>query len=407
MAQRRWKIALYSHDTMGLGHMRRNLLVAESLGGGLEGASILMLFGAREAAAFPLPKGVEAMTLPALHKDDAGRYRARNLDLPLHRLVAIRAQTIGAALEAFEPDLLIVDKVARGAMRELEPALARLHRRGRTRLVLGLRDLLDEGTVVRAEFERDETVAAIDRYYDAVWVYGDPRICDPVSEYGLPDSVRAKLQFTGYLDPRHATPPRSTAPQPPRPEGRYALCMVGGGQDGADLAEAFARSPLPEDMQGVLVTGPMMPEERALALEQASPNGRLRVFRFLTDPSSLISGADRVVTMGGYNSVTDVLAYRKRTLVAPRVTPRTEQLLRAQRMARLGLLDVITPDELSSPRLGAWLASDIADPPPVRRVLDFDGAARLPLIARKLLRSVPQARRSLAGFEREVTRVAV
>ncbi len=407
MAQRRWKIALYSHDTMGLGHMRRNLLVAESLCGGLEDASILMLFGAREAAAFPLPKGVEAMTLPALHKDGAGRYRARNLDLPIHRLLAIRAQTLGAALQAFEPDLLIVDKVARGAMRELEPALARLQRRGRTRLVLGLRDLLDESAVVRAEFQRDQTVEAIDRYYDAVWVYGDPRICDPVSEYGLPESVRAKLQFTGYLDPRRATPLRSTTPPPPRPEGRYALCMVGGGQDGAELAEAFARSPLPEDMQGVLVTGPMMPEERALALEQASPHGRLRVLRFLADPSSLISGADRVVTMGGYNSVTDVLAFRKRALVAPRVSPRTEQLLRARRMARLGLLEVMTPDQLSTSRLGEWLARDLADPPPVRRVLDFDGAGRLPLMARKLLRSVPQARRSFAGSALEVTRVAV
>jgi predicted glycosyltransferase len=45
-------------------------------------------------------------------------------------LITLRANTIVAALEAFKPDALIVDKVPRGAMGELEPALEALHRRG-------------------------------------------------------------------------------------------------------------------------------------------------------------------------------------------------------------------------------------------------------------------------------------
>ncbi|MDQ3698252.1 MAG: glycosyltransferase, partial [Gemmatimonadota bacterium] len=73
------RIAMYSHDTQGMGHMRRNLLIAQALGRASPDASILLLFGAREAAALELPPGTECLTLPSLYKDVDGEYRARAL----------------------------------------------------------------------------------------------------------------------------------------------------------------------------------------------------------------------------------------------------------------------------------------------------------------------------------------
>src|SRR5262249_37899123 len=186
---RKPRVALYSHDTMGIGHMRRNLLIARALAAGHPPPVVLLIAGAREVSSFDLPPGVDCLSLPALCKDGAGQYRARHLDLPLDDLIALRGRPIAAAREAFAPDVFIVDKVPRGAVNELDPALRSVRTNGRVRCVLGLRDVLDEPAAVRREWREaggDDTVAAC---YDAVWVYGDPAVYDPVAEYGFGPEV--------------------------------------------------------------------------------------------------------------------------------------------------------------------------------------------------------------------------
>lgn len=56
----------------------------------------------------------------------------------------MRSAVLAAALEAFAPDLLIVDKLPSGVLGEFVPALERLRAAGRTKMVLGLRDVLDD-----------------------------------------------------------------------------------------------------------------------------------------------------------------------------------------------------------------------------------------------------------------------
>src|SRR5215831_4362720 len=78
---RKPRIALYSHDTMGVGHMRRNLLIAAALARLRSPAVILLIAGAREVNAFGVPPGVDCLSLPALRKEGNGQYQARHLDL--------------------------------------------------------------------------------------------------------------------------------------------------------------------------------------------------------------------------------------------------------------------------------------------------------------------------------------
>ena len=136
------RIALYSHDTMGLGHIRRNTLIAQTLIQPPLSAQVLLVSGIRESGAFALPPGIDSITLPAYRKRPDGNYTARALDMPLEQLVALRSQTILAALTAFAPQLLIVDNVPRGALSELDTVLPTMRARG-THIVLGLRDIID------------------------------------------------------------------------------------------------------------------------------------------------------------------------------------------------------------------------------------------------------------------------
>lgn len=271
--RRRRRIALYSHDTQGLGHIRRNLAIAATLAATEPVPEILLITGA-PAAMLSAPPGADFLTLPALGKGRDGSYRPRSLAGPLAPLIELRSRILLAALSTFEPDLFVVDKVPRGVAGELEPALPALRSTGRTRCVLGLRDVLDAVAPTRRQWREDQATEAVAHFYDAVWVYGDPEVFDPVAEYGLAPIVTERATFTGYLG--HGRPSvyarRDPAPTPP-----YALCLVGGGQDGFSLARAFMQARLPAGHTGVVLAGPYMGPRtagRLTAWRQAEPTSR-------------------------------------------------------------------------------------------------------------------------------------
>ncbi|MCC7054573.1 MAG: hypothetical protein IT355_14985 [Gemmatimonadaceae bacterium] len=361
MTQRHLRIALYSHDTMGLGHMRRNLLLAEELAASPLRPNVLLLSGSREVTRFAVARGIDVISLPAIYKDSSATYHARSLEVPLEDVIALRAATILGALRAYEPDLFVVDNVPRGAVRELDPALAYLRRRGRTRCVLGLRDILDDAQQVRKEWTRADNYTAVQRNFDTIWVYGDQSVADLSEEYSFPDDIAARIRYTGYLDQRARVASNAPVTAAERVDADTVLCMLGGGQDGLALAEVFARTSFPAPLCGLLVTGPLMsPARREGLLQAASANPRLQVVEFIGNPAAAIRAAHSVITMGGYNSVCDVLSTRTRALVVPRVVPRTEQFIRAERLAARGLVDMMHPDAVSAGALEAWLAQPVS-----------------------------------------------
>ncbi len=385
-------IVLYSHDTVGIGHVRRNLLIAQQLAHAPLCAEVLLISGAREAAAFEIPPRVDCLSLPSLYKDRHGSYRPRRLSISLDELIQLRATTIRSAIEAFQPDVVIVDKVPHGVLGELDLTLENCQQK-RPHWILGLRDILDDPKTVRQEWRDDDNERLIEEAYDAVWVYGDQSVYDPVREYGFSPGVAEKVRFVGYLDQRS----RLDIQSPEEldlladlglPSGKLLLCLVGGGQDGEEVADAFTRMELPPDYNGVLVTGPFMPTNVQQRLHQrAALNDRMRVLDFIAEPDLLVAAADRIITMGGYNSVCSAISFRKPALVVPRIYPRREQAIRAERLQELGLVDVLPWDEVSAARMSHWLADDTATPCAYEatNTIDLRGLERLPILLQEVL----------------------
>lgn len=376
------RIAVYSHDTQGLGHIRRNLLISRALCRNGSTPVILLLSGLREASAFDFPRGVDCVTLPSLGKAEDGRYFPRSLDVSMPDLMKVRSGTIQAAVESFAPDVLIVDKVPGGVFGELLPSLAWLRANTRTRIVLGLREILDEVASVDREWADGNYTSVIRKHYDRIWIYGDRAVYDTAWEYGFPADLAAMTRYTGYLNPLDG---RSEPCDDAVPDVRHraqsgppsVLCVVGGGRDGLPLAEAFLKANLPGE--GALVTGPLMPAEARATLHRlAAERPDVRILDFVTDPCRLLESADRVIAMGGYNTMCEILAYRKRALIVPRTTPRKEQLIRANRFAKLGLVDMVAPDAMTPRTISAWVKGARDEMPDVGDVIDFDGVARLP-----------------------------
>jgi predicted glycosyltransferase len=163
------------------------------------------------------------------------------------------------------------------------------------------------------------------------------------------------------------------------------LCLLGGGQDGDRLAETFAEATLPDGACAVIVTGPFMSAKtQDRLMKRAQENPRLRVLSFITEPTMLVDCAERVIAMGGYNTICEVLSFGKRALIVPRVKPRREQIIRAQRLRDLGLIDMVEPDTLNPAALTDWMASDL---PPIQAhgKINLNGLDQIPAVAKEVL----------------------
>jgi predicted glycosyltransferase len=392
------RIVLYSHDTLGFGHLRRNMLLAAALKGCEPAPDILLIAGMREAGAFAMPAGVDCLSLPAYAKAADGSYQARDLGVDVANLGDVRAAAIRATVEHFDPDLMIVDNVPRGAQFELDPTLKFLRRSGKTRVVLGLRDIIDQPAVMRQQWLRQRNFEALREFYTEIWIYGDPAVYATAAEYGLGSDLSALVTYTGYLD-QAARLGTKAAPlarssivgDDPRP---YVLCTVGGGRDGVALSDAFVQARMPEGHRGILITGTQMDAgDRHRITQSAAKRSDMTVVEFVQEPAGLSAGAAATVSMCGYNTACEVMSLGLRTLIVPRVRPRAEQLIRAERLAELGITDMLHPDDLSATALAEWLAH--ASPPSgSRAAVDLNGLARVRDLAGRLLVAPSAPRRA-------------
>ena len=398
MSQRPRRVAFFSHDTVGLGHTRRNLALAAALARADLSTDVLLITGNPEAAALPRPANTDIVTLPTVAKNSSGGYCSRSLRLALSHVLDVRAAVIAAAVHSFRPDLLVVDKVPLGVGQELLTTLTMLRddSQRRTSVVLGLREILDDPITAVREWTRSQSTQVIENFYDAIWVYGDRQVYDPVVEYGLPPEVASKVSYTGYLaDDRDAgllVPPGDPLVTPPvPPQQPYLLCMVGGGQDGFELSRAFVRTALPTGYLGVAICGPFMPPgERRQVHVAAAARPDMIVYDFVAPVEPFLQGATAVVSMAGYNSACEIVASGRRALLVPRTWPRLEQRIRAERLAELGLVEVLPADQLGGGRLAQWLSAAVAEPATTtareaRAAIDTGGLHRVPGLAAELV----------------------
>jgi predicted glycosyltransferase len=361
---------IYSHDTYGLGHLRRCTLLAGGIVGADADNEVVIVTGSPRAQAFPLPDRVDTIKLPAATKDDDGGYRARRLRCDLDDLVRLRSELLLAAVNSFEPDVVLVDHAPIGMAGELVPMLHRFARsRWAPRLVLGLRDIIDEAARVEHCWDADGSWDLLGAY-DEILVYGDADITTTATELGLGRRVPAPVRHTGYIAP---TMPEAVGGDP------FVMVTAGGGGDGHELLRRYldaVECGALDGIQSVVVTGPLMSAgRRAELITRAESTPGVTVVAFADDMRSLISSATAVVSMAGYNTVVEELAAATPALLVPRSAPRLEQDIRARRLEQVAPLERCPLDELDPARLAAFVERARAGWSRSTTV-DLEGAAR-------------------------------
>jgi predicted glycosyltransferase len=348
-----YRVLIYSHDSFGLGHLRRCRAIAHALVEQHKKLNVLILSGSPIIGRFSFRARVDFVRVPGIIKLRNGDYTSLSLDVNVEHTLALRASIIEHTAQVFDPHLFLVDKEPLGLLGEVAKTLRMLKRRGGCRLVLGLRDIMDEPGSLEQEWRRKRVLPALERFYDHIWVYGLRQIYDPVRAYHFPAAVAAKTVFTGYLR-------REPQPEPQLPAALgeildrrpFLLVTPGGGGDGAELVDtalsAYERFNGRLPWPALIVYGPFLPARQRSAFERrAARLSRVTTLTFHEHLEDLMEKAAGVVCLGGYNTFCEVLSLNKRSLIVPRVTPRAEQLLRARAAHELGLVQVLHPDRLT------------------------------------------------------------
>jgi len=400
--RRESRVLIYSHDTFGLGHLRRCRAIAHSMVERNPGMSVLILSGSPIIGSFDFRTRVDFVRIPGVIKLRNGEYTALSLHMNIDETIRMRASIIRHTADIFDPDLVLVDKEPLGLRGEMGETLQRMKRRG-TPLVLGLRDVMDEPSLLAPEWERKNVLPALRDLYDEIWVYGLPQLCDPLADIVLPQSVRRKMVFTGYL--QRALPTTSpTNPVKPPFDRPYLLVTPGGGGDGEALVDWVLKAyecDTPPPYPSLIVLGPFMsPESQADFSRRAARLPDMRVITFDAHIEPLMAGAAGVVAMGGYNTFCEVLSFDKPALFVPRTQPRLEQHIRAERALTLGLSSLLEDDGVRDARRMATALKHLPQQAPPSNVVMpglMDGLDNVDRLARRLMGVHTAPRLAYAG----------
>ena len=366
------RLMVYSHDAFGLGNLRRMLSICEHLLSCWPGLSVLLVSGSPMIHEFRLPKGLDYIKLPCLNRGVSGELTAKYLGTSIEETVALRSQIIASAATHFKPDLLLVDKKPTGLEGELTLTLDYLQQhRPKSKCVLLLRDILDAPQKTIEEWCRWGYYPTIAQHYDRVLVVGVQSVFDLVQEYRLPLPVAHKVSYCGYIQKQAEQGDKSDvkAQMGLKVTDRLVLVTPGGGEDGFSLVNSYLRGAqaLQQDaiasqnktfhneasrnaapFHSLILCGPEMPIEQQLTLQALAKRCSNVIFQsFTNDLLAYIKAADIVVSMGGYNTLTEILTLNRRAVVVPRNRPSQEQLIRTSRFAERGWVTMVHPDELT------------------------------------------------------------
>ena len=104
------RLLIYSHDSFGLGHLRRCRAIAHDLVDRYPALSVLILSGSPIIGSFDFNNRVDFVRVPGVIKLRNGDYTSLKLDINIDTALRMRSSIIQQAADVFSPQLFIVDK---------------------------------------------------------------------------------------------------------------------------------------------------------------------------------------------------------------------------------------------------------------------------------------------------------
>jgi predicted glycosyltransferase len=373
------RVMVYVQHLLGVGHLKRASLIVRALVD--QGLDVAVALGGPEVPGVDFADCARIVLPSVRAADETFKVLLDENGLPVDD--AWRERRVDRVLtefQSFRPQVLMIEMFPFGRLQfrfELLPLLeAALIAEPRPFIVSSVRDALVRRS---AADTAAKIVRLADRWFDRIFVHGDPRLFGLEATFPQAAAIAGKLVYTGYVvDSRHdGAGPAVTGGNCGNGE---VIVSVGGGAVGLPLLEAAlqarARSRLDRHVWR-LITGPNLPDADYERLAWQPPDGVI-VDRWHDDLPQRLRAAALSISQGGYNTVMDVLAARVPAVVVPFAAGNeTEQTFRARRLAERGVLTLLPAEDLSPQRLAEAVddtAAAASSSIPASFVIDTTGA---------------------------------
>lgn len=355
------RVMFYCQHILGMGHLVRSTEVVRALAHDFD---VLFVVGGEIPQGYRAPDGVRIIQLPPIKSDSIfSQLQAANSCGDLEITKQLRREMLLCAFDAHQPEILVTELFPFGRKQfsfELIPLLERAFQEtsnGRTMVVCSLRDIL---VTRKDQPEYEERVCKIvNRFYDLILVHGDPNLQQLGETFLRSSDLLCPVRYTGYVVQQQPKMIETTATIRPRNDVPTIVVSNGGGQPVS--GHLFLENCLhaAEILQAILplrfefFAGPFMEEQAFQRLQHlASGIPSVDFTRYTPNLSKHLKDADLSISMAGYNTVMDILSTGVRALVSPFVGGGDqEQTVRAQKMAEMGVLKVLTQEQLEPSQL--------------------------------------------------------
>jgi predicted glycosyltransferase len=373
------KIFVYCQHVLGIGHLFRALEICKAL----KGHAVVLITGGPPIA-IDLPEHVRSFCLPQLQMDSGFRgLLSADQQRSVDQIKEQRQQALFTLFEKETPDIFLVElyPFGRKAFRfELDPVLEAISekRLASCKVICSVRDILVE----KEDQQRHENRALkiLNQFFDAILVHSDPKLIRLEETFFRADDLKIPVVYTGFIAQQCPAGARKKIRDQLGLDGGQKLIITsaGGGSVGSVLLEsvvnAFQRIAGDNIHYLRIYTGPYIAESDFESLRRRT---RQRVFvgKFSADFLSYLAAADLSISMAGYNTSMNILATRVRALVWP-FSQNQEQIMRADRLAGIGALKVITRQDLAPQRLERLIDRSLSLKSAASFDLRMDGANR-------------------------------
>ncbi|GAB3763321.1 glycosyltransferase [Ramlibacter monticola] len=361
-------LLFYCQHSLGIGHLTRSFALARAL---RERFSVVFLNGGKLPQGVSVPTGVSCIHLPPLGMDDGHTVVSRDTGIDVAAARAERRQLIGRAVEATQPAVLIVELFPFGRKKfadEILPMIRAARRQG-AKVVCSLRDILVDARPDQQHHD-DRAAWLVNRYFDAVLVHSDAAFARLEETFRPRRTLRTPVWHTGFVVPERRVDAHLA-------RGEHVVVSAGGGIVGDSLFRAALEAHRLTGVRMQIVAGPFLPEPQWQALQrEAADLPGVQLFRHVSDLAGVMSTARASISQCGYNTALDLVVSQVPALVVPYATAtENEQRQRAERLAALGAVQCLDPDQLDGPALAVAIV-DLLQFRPRPAALSLSGARR-------------------------------
>ena len=371
------KIVFYCQHVLGIGHFFRTHEICEKL----KDHDVILVSGG-DRPDIPLPGNVRELRLPGLMMDkDFKNMFSTEKGKHIDAVKEERRKMMFRLFEETSPDVFMIElyPFGRKAFRfELDPILESIHDSilRSCRVVCSLRDVLVEKENAASHEER--VVKVLNRHFDTVLVHSDPGFLKLDATFSRRGDISIPVVYTGFVTPKPV--PGSGQNLRTRlgigDSDCFVVASAGGGKVGGEVlaaaVKAFAQ--LPGNCRLQIFTGPLLDDESFFELKFFE-GPSIRVDRFTPDFLSFLDAADLSVSMAGYNTSMNIMAAGTPALVWP-FAQNVEQRLRAERLARLGGMQILSDKDLDPERLAGLMTRMLKEKTRSAGAIDLDGAEK-------------------------------